>query len=285
MDPMTHTCNIDYQCLDVEEPLCRICFEGAHSNDKLLAPCKCTGSSRYIHQSCLRKWRFTNDAESESRNKCMECKYTYKTSIITKSVPLLFKIPINFHKKFCVSYIGVYVLINIIGDILYNINSYSNMVNKLAKYTLENQYSYGLIIPDLFFIICVNIYYYLLLKKLDPEDKEILIRHLTEVCIVMMVIVYVIPTFGLALVFFIMSNIYAKTFRDKLNSYVKIEEEVLNYFPDEVEPTHEPLQEREQTSINGTEDEDVNENISNINTSGSGQILENESSQELSDEV
>ena len=38
-------------------PVCRICFEPAEEpNNALLSPCSCSGSLRYIHVGCLRRW-------------------------------------------------------------------------------------------------------------------------------------------------------------------------------------------------------------------------------------
>ena len=37
---------------------CRICFSGAEDG-KLIAPCKCDGTQRYVHEECLRKWQRT----------------------------------------------------------------------------------------------------------------------------------------------------------------------------------------------------------------------------------
>lgn len=34
---------------------CRYCLEETNAED-MVAPCKCTGSSKYVHQQCLKKW-------------------------------------------------------------------------------------------------------------------------------------------------------------------------------------------------------------------------------------
>ena len=110
--------NIDYQCLDIEEPICRVCFDPSHNNDNLITPCKCSGGSRYIHVSCLKTWRFSNNTQSEARSNCMECKYSYKTRIIKKQMPFFYKLSINFHKNFCFSYIILFILLNLIGRLI-----------------------------------------------------------------------------------------------------------------------------------------------------------------------
>ena len=63
---------------------CRICFETETDIDPFVFPCACKGTSRYIHVSCLEKWR--SSAENrEARQKCMECGERY---IISRSYPL-----------------------------------------------------------------------------------------------------------------------------------------------------------------------------------------------------
>eukprot|EP00930_Biecheleria_cincta_P087650 TRINITY_DN76882_c0_g1_i1.p1 TRINITY_DN76882_c0_g1~~TRINITY_DN76882_c0_g1_i1.p1 ORF type:complete len:430 (+),score=77.17 TRINITY_DN76882_c0_g1_i1:85-1290(+) len=45
-----------------EQPTCRICFTGADDStdgQQLVSPCKCQGSSKYIHLACLRQWQRT----------------------------------------------------------------------------------------------------------------------------------------------------------------------------------------------------------------------------------
>ena len=37
---------------------CRICFSGAEDG-KLISPCKCDGTQKYVHEDCLRKWQRT----------------------------------------------------------------------------------------------------------------------------------------------------------------------------------------------------------------------------------
>lgn len=68
---------------------CRICLNT--SKGKLLAPCRCSGSIKYIHQNCLAKWvkekyprefnqLLKNSKTNQVQIKCELCKYNYKTS-------------------------------------------------------------------------------------------------------------------------------------------------------------------------------------------------------------
>lgn len=42
-----------------EEKFCKICFETAETkaSGKLISPCKCTGTVRFIHEECLKTWQ------------------------------------------------------------------------------------------------------------------------------------------------------------------------------------------------------------------------------------
>ena len=46
-------------------PICRICYEKDKKNDLLIIPCKCEGTIKYVHQSCIKKWIINS-------NNCLE---------------------------------------------------------------------------------------------------------------------------------------------------------------------------------------------------------------------
>ena len=40
---------------------CRICFENDNSEENpLLSPCRCAGTSKYVHLNCIQTWRRVN---------------------------------------------------------------------------------------------------------------------------------------------------------------------------------------------------------------------------------
>eukprot|EP00927_Polykrikos_kofoidii_P050417 TRINITY_DN44333_c0_g1_i1.p1 TRINITY_DN44333_c0_g1~~TRINITY_DN44333_c0_g1_i1.p1 ORF type:complete len:496 (-),score=67.72 TRINITY_DN44333_c0_g1_i1:6-1349(-) len=45
--------------MDSEQPICRICFADASddASQPLVSPCKCQGSQKYVHVTCLRHWQ------------------------------------------------------------------------------------------------------------------------------------------------------------------------------------------------------------------------------------
>ncbi|KAI8361635.1 hypothetical protein B0O80DRAFT_164200 [Mortierella sp. GBAus27b] len=66
--------------INAEEPRCRICFETTDNEfsatDKLISPCLCKGSSRFVHVGCLQAWRRMSP-KHESTYRCDTCHYHY----------------------------------------------------------------------------------------------------------------------------------------------------------------------------------------------------------------
>lgn len=63
------------EALSEEEDFsCRICLEPS-TREEVIAPCSCKGSSKWVHRSCLDKWRSTR--EDKAFGKCMECLRSY----------------------------------------------------------------------------------------------------------------------------------------------------------------------------------------------------------------
>ncbi|KAF9157011.1 hypothetical protein BG015_008514 [Linnemannia schmuckeri] len=63
----------------VDERQCRICLGGADEEDtlgRLISPCLCKGSMKYVHIECLNAWR-TRSPKRESHYKCDTCKYEF----------------------------------------------------------------------------------------------------------------------------------------------------------------------------------------------------------------
>lgn len=64
--------------------LCRICLD-EDDVDKLIYPCKCSGTSKYVHKKCLDEWRTLSDNPLALR-RCFECKFNYVFSNEDRSV-------------------------------------------------------------------------------------------------------------------------------------------------------------------------------------------------------
>jgi len=55
---------------------CRICLEDEENMDLLISPCRCNGTSKYVHITCLRTWRYQS-ISAPAFYKCMECNEDY----------------------------------------------------------------------------------------------------------------------------------------------------------------------------------------------------------------
>ena len=58
-----------------DEKQCRVCLEHNNIGD-LIAPCRCSGTMRYIHRMCLNRWRFTSPNVHDAIE-CNQCKFMY----------------------------------------------------------------------------------------------------------------------------------------------------------------------------------------------------------------
>ncbi|XP_066317837.1 uncharacterized protein [Miscanthus floridulus] len=54
-------------------PQCRICLD--NEGDDLIAPCRCKGTQKYVHRSCLDNWRSTKEGFAFSH--CTECRAAF----------------------------------------------------------------------------------------------------------------------------------------------------------------------------------------------------------------
>ncbi|KAF7563097.1 hypothetical protein G7046_g1036 [Stylonectria norvegica] len=84
------TCRI---CFDMEEPkyptatttfgVSSASSRPTYTSDdpelgRLLSPCKCKGSQKYVHEGCLTAWRLANPTEARNYWQCPTCKFTYR---------------------------------------------------------------------------------------------------------------------------------------------------------------------------------------------------------------
>ncbi|KAG4300895.1 hypothetical protein PCK1_002972, partial [Pneumocystis canis] len=62
-----------------DKPMCRICFGGAEDQPtlgKLISPCRCQGTIKWVHVNCLLQWRIKSKS-SKSYYRCEQCHYEY----------------------------------------------------------------------------------------------------------------------------------------------------------------------------------------------------------------
>ena len=55
--------------------VCRICLDSNNKRD-LCVPCRCSGTSLFVHRQCLRKWQDIS-TNPDSKTKCPTCTFVY----------------------------------------------------------------------------------------------------------------------------------------------------------------------------------------------------------------
>jgi hypothetical protein len=59
---------------DIDELTCRICLDDV-VRENVIAPCRCAGSSKWVHRECLDKWRSMREDRAFAH--CTECLAEY----------------------------------------------------------------------------------------------------------------------------------------------------------------------------------------------------------------
>lgn len=59
-----------------DQPICRICLETELNSNKLISPCKCKGTLKYVHEECLKTWLISLDIDVDEGS-CELCKTSY----------------------------------------------------------------------------------------------------------------------------------------------------------------------------------------------------------------
>lgn len=150
---------------------CRICFEEECEDNKLISPCDCKGTSKYVHLKCLQKWR-NESMNNEAKDKCIECRKEYIIRKKYKKESLIYKI--KFSSFFSTSYLFLIPFSFILSnsdencDVLYLLDFGNESPGyKLCKNATDFQYyrcsftSLKIIYTDSYFLRVVFYLFYL----------------------------------------------------------------------------------------------------------------------------
>ena len=137
---------------------CRICLDD-NDQDELFSPCKCNGTSKYVHRSCLNTWI---ESSSEAKTECMECKYKYQIEDLNSYIFKFIKIVKNpiylFYFLLFMNFIIVALTIlidnNFLIRIIYNYDKTYGIVGYYDKTVIRfNIYLCYAVTIMLFFLI------------------------------------------------------------------------------------------------------------------------------------
>lgn len=71
-------CSSTGSTISLNRPFCKICHVSSTKNgDKLISPCKCSGTMQYIHCGCLLKWLEISNRTNEKPMSCELCAHEY----------------------------------------------------------------------------------------------------------------------------------------------------------------------------------------------------------------
>lgn len=78
---------IEKKILDVElnNRKCKICFEKETAENPLIAPCQCSGSIKYVHNDCLKKWIIGKES-NVAKAKCEICQTYYDIEVVYENM-------------------------------------------------------------------------------------------------------------------------------------------------------------------------------------------------------
>jgi hypothetical protein len=154
-----------------EESICRICFEEEIDiSNKLISPCLCRGTQKYIHNNCLKEWRIVNENNPEKRDKCEICNFHF---VINNRQNYSIYIERNDFILIFLRHIFIFFSSIIYGIIDYSfdfftvktLNVFSTNDFKILRYFKEMKYNinyeYIIIIYSAFIFCFINFLYYL----------------------------------------------------------------------------------------------------------------------------
>lgn len=67
------------------QPEPRVIYDSPNDGGRLLRPCKCKGSQKYVHEQCLSAWRLQDPLQKRNYWQCPTCSYKYKLQRLTWS--------------------------------------------------------------------------------------------------------------------------------------------------------------------------------------------------------
>ncbi|RKF80779.1 putative ring finger domain protein [Golovinomyces cichoracearum] len=107
------------------------------TSGRLIRPCLCKGSQRYVHEGCLQLWRYADPALLQRNNfwKCPTCKFEYRLERMKWS-RLIINPTVRIGITFVVMLIATFTL-GFIADPI--INFYTNPLNTLATISTEGK--------------------------------------------------------------------------------------------------------------------------------------------------
>ena len=229
---------------------CRLCFD-EDTKTNLIYPCRCSGTSKYVHKNCLNEWRMLAD-NREAFNKCFECDYSYK---FTNEVILQLSQCHSLLKHISLNLISFTVLnffiMSFIVILLFSVDYEHRMPNLLIHTKNSSSINRNLYISG-YFLWASIIYLGLLLiifiiNFIRIHNKKLYMKHYCKqqnsLFIVILLLCGVILTMDIIIGLFLISVGIQYLIKNHLYSIERIREqnniEILNYTEESEEQIYE----------------------------------------------
>jgi hypothetical protein len=163
-----------------EQPICRICMDDTVVD--MIAPCLCSGSSKFVHRSCLDKWRSSPSSNYSKFNECGVCKFKYEyIRDYSKSKFKLFlnKLKEHFYLLVRLTFVIIGILMICYTAGLAVRNDFNNWIQNLSNSSIvATNIGIGIAIIDGLIGLSAEIAFIIyLLSKDNDVDDELLIEN------------------------------------------------------------------------------------------------------------
>ena len=117
----------DTQSQTTNVAACRICLEEDSINN-MIHPCKCTGSSKYVHKGCLNEWRNIT-SNRDNQYKCEICNHRYKITTSKENRTCFIKTVLSPNCFYIIMNIFAYLF----SIILQAVDSNNNLIHNIYQ--------------------------------------------------------------------------------------------------------------------------------------------------------
>lgn len=218
--------------MEEELDFCRICLETSDS-ENFINPCKCIGTSKYVHKECLLKW-INQNMDNEKSEICDQCKHPYKFENHPEYLDYInYFCSLSFNNYFLGGLINFFILLffNVL-NLLTNINLlYKKFMMDTSKLKIL-EFLFGGVLTFYFFtiiyLLVINILTYFKIITFSYELEKNLLYKVIFACLIGLLMFPQLPLLSFILFFYI---VY---FFKKINYEIFIKNcykqtEILNY--------------------------------------------------------
>ena len=211
--------------MDSRVKLCRICFESESHNNELITPCKCKGTSKYIHRSCLNKWIDLNYKNIDIKEGCNVCNYKYRIKN-EKDTRIITVLLTKFTRRYK-------IISAIIGYILfyYLDNKYCNQKESKNASTIEMGCSeyIGLSFIGFYLILIIALLIYYSLQGVNNNSCIFFIIKLLIIFLIQILLIMLLYPIGVFIMLISINFILGCIFYQEIKNNLDPDPIILNY--------------------------------------------------------